>query len=114
MLTIEKRGQSRVPFSQTVEYYSWDQRKTATAQEISGDGMFLRADEVLPEGSMLTLRIRLPASPRTFTALGRVTHVVLGGATLRRGMGIHFLDVAPRDRDAILAYVAARPRLMAA
>ncbi len=106
--------QERVPFSGSVEYYCWDQRKLAEAQEISADGMFLRTPDVLPEGSMVTLRLKLPAGPRAFTVLGRVTHVVLGSATRRRGMGIHFLDISPSDRDAVSAYVASKPRLLAA
>ena len=114
MLTVEKRSQDRVPFTGSIEYYCWDQRKSANAQEISGDGMFLRTPDVLPEGSMLTLRVRLPASARGFTVLARVTHVVLGSATLRRGMGVQFLDISPKDRDSVLAYVATRPRLLAA
>ena len=73
-------------------------------------GLFV-SQEVLPEGSLLTLRVRLPGAGRAFTVLGRVVHVVLGGAGLRRGMGIRFLDIEPRDRDAIDAYVAHRPQL---
>jgi Tfp pilus assembly protein PilZ len=113
MLTMEK-SQDRVPFSGAIEYYCWDQRKLAEAQEISSDGMFLRTADVLPEGSMVTLRVRLPASNRGFTVLGRVTHVVLGSETRHRGIGIHFLDISPSDRDAVSAYVASRPRLLAA
>jgi len=114
MVTAEKRSLSRVPFTGSVEYYCWDQRKIAEAQEISGDGLFLRTQEVLAEGSMLTLRLQLPGAAKAFTVLGRVVHVVLGSQTRRRGMGICFLDIAPSDRDAVLAYVAARPRLLAA
>ncbi|HEY3448243.1 MAG TPA: PilZ domain-containing protein [Myxococcales bacterium] len=105
MLTMEK-SQDRVPFSGSIEYFCWDQRKLAEAQEISSEGMFL--------GSMVTLRVRLPASNRGFTVLGRVTHVVLGSETRHRGIGIHFLDISPSDRDAVSAYVASRPRLLAA
>ncbi|MBI5545072.1 MAG: PilZ domain-containing protein [Deltaproteobacteria bacterium] len=114
MLTVEKRKQGRVPFTERVDYYCWDQRRSAEALEISADGIFLRSPDVLPEGSMLTLRVRLPGLARGFTVLGRVVHVVLGGAALRRGMGIHFLDIAPRDRDCLASYVAQRPRLVSA
>ena len=113
MLNVEKRSHSRVPYTESVEYFCWDQRKNADALEISPDGMFLRAHDILPEGSMLTLRVHLPGSARAFTVLGREVHVVFGGATRRRGMGIRFLDIAPRDRDTIVAYVAQRPRLAA-
>ncbi|MGC4121074.1 MAG: PilZ domain-containing protein [Myxococcales bacterium] len=111
---MELSKADRVPFTGSIEYYCWDQRKLAEAQEISSQGLFLRSNDVLPEGSMVTLRLRLPASPRAFTVLGRVTHVVLGSETRRRGMGIHFLDISPSDRDAVAAYVASRPPLLAA
>ena len=114
MSTAENRQQRRVTFSAPIEYFCWDQRKSAYAQEISCEGLFLRTPEVLPEGSMLTLRLRLPGSGRAFTVLGKVVHVVLGSATLHRGLGIHFLDLAPRDRDALQAYVASRPQSLAA
>ena len=113
MLNTEKRANSRVPYTEPVEYFCWDQRKNADALEISPDGMFLRASDILPEGSMLTLRVRLPGIGRAFTVLGRVVHVVFGGTTRRRGMGIRFLDIAPSDRDNIVSYVAQRPRLAA-
>jgi hypothetical protein len=112
-MTVEKRAESRVPYTAKVDYYCWDKRRAGDALEISPNGLFLRSPEVLPEGTLLTLRLSLPGAARRFTVLGRVVHVVLGGATLRRGMGVHFLDIAPRDRDLILTYVANRPRLVA-
>jgi c-di-GMP-binding flagellar brake protein YcgR len=111
MATAEKRTHCRVPYSGRVDYYCWDQRRSAEALEISADGIFLRSSEVLPEGSLITLRLSLPGFARGFTVLGRVVHVVLGGVVRRRGMGVHFLDIAPRDRDRILSYAAQRPRL---
>ena len=112
MLTSEKRNHSRVPFTEKVDYYCWDKRKSADGLEISPEGIFLRTSELLSEGAMVTLRLRLPGINRGFTVLGRVVHVVVG--ELRRGMGIRFLDIAPRDRDLIDSYVAHRPRLAAA
>jgi len=114
MMTVEKRRHDRVPFTAKVDYFCWDKRKSADALEISPDGIFLRSQEVLPEGSMVTLRLALPGLARGFTVLGKVVHTVLGSALKRRGMGISFLDIAPADRDRILAYVAVRPRLAAA
>jgi hypothetical protein len=114
MMTAEQRQNDRVPFAAKVDYFCWDQRKCADAQEISPDGIFLSSSDVLPEGSMVTLRFTIPGRARGFTVLGRVVHVVLGNPTLRRGMGISFLDIAPRDRDGILDYVAQSPRLAAA
>lgn len=110
----EKRANPRVPYTERVEFYRWNERKSAQARELSREGLFLRTAEVLPEGSMITLRLCLPGQTGGFTALGRVVHVVHGGVARERGMGVRFLDIAPRDRDRIGEYVARRPPLVAA
>ena len=112
MGTAERRHGNRVTFSHAVDYFCWDRPKKAQALEISAEGIFLRTDEVLPEGSMVTLRLRLPGAPRAFTVLGRVARVVLGGITHHSGMGIRFLDITPADRDRIAQYVSQRPELL--
>jgi hypothetical protein len=94
-----------------VVYFLGSQERSARALAISPEAVFLGAEEVLPEGTMLTLRLRLPGVARAFTALGRVFSVVLDGAGLRRGMSIAFLDIAPRDREAIRSWAADRPAL---
>lgn len=106
---VERRQGDRVPFAQRVEYFCWNRPKTGRGVEISADGLFLNTDELLPEGSMMTLRLRLPGAARAFTVLGRVARVVLGGLTQNPGMGIHFLDIRPGDRDRIAQYVALCP-----
>ncbi|MHB8419258.1 MAG: PilZ domain-containing protein [Myxococcales bacterium] len=102
-----QRGYPRAPLSGTVRFYDWNQPHDAQAREIGGGGLFLQTDDLLPEGSLLTLRIELPAS-RSFTVLGRVVRTVRGGwARLRQsGLAIQFLDLAARDREAVLDYVA--------
>ncbi len=109
-MDMERRQKSRVPFAQRVEYYCWNEQKTGRAVELSADGLFLHTDDLLPEGSMMTLRLRLPGAARAFTVLGRVARVVLGGLTRSPGMGIRFLDIRPGDRDRIAEYVALRPQ----
>lgn len=106
MPTCEEPTSRRAPFTERVEYFCWDQRRSAEARDISPDDIFLRSSELLPKGSMVTLRLQLPGGSRGFTVLGRVAFVT-GDAPL--GMGITFLDIAPRDRDRILEYVERRP-----
>jgi len=67
MGTAERRHGNRVTFSHAVDYFCWDRPKKAQALEISAEGIFLRTDEVLPEGSMVTLRLQLPGAPRALT-----------------------------------------------
>lgn len=113
MEQVDRRQAGRVAFAQRVEYFCWDRPKTGRATEISADGLFLHTEDVLPEGSMMTLRLRLPGAERAFTVLGQVARVVLGGLAQSPGMGIRFLDIRPGDRDRIAEYVAICPRPLA-
>jgi hypothetical protein len=92
-----------------VRYYHWDRPSDAKASEIGGGGLFLQTEDLVPEGTLVTLRVNLPAG-RSFTVLGRVVRTVRGSwARLRRaGMGIQFLDLSAGDRRAVLEYVSRR------
>lgn len=104
-----KRAYPRAPLPSVVRYYHWDQPSDAKAVEIGGGGLFLQTENLVPEGTLVTLRVSLPAG-RSFTVLGRVVRTVRGGwARLRRaGMGIQFLDLSAADRRAVLDYVSRR------
>lgn len=91
-----------------VKFFEWNQPRAAVATEISGGGMFLKTPQALPEGSMLTVRVALPGMQRAFTVLTRVVRTVKGGLLAAPGMGVRFLDLQPKDRETIRAYVAAR------
>ncbi|HUB08264.1 MAG TPA: PilZ domain-containing protein [Myxococcales bacterium] len=102
-----QRSYPRAPLSGSIRFYDWNHPHDALAREIGGGGLFLQTEELVPEGSLLTLRIELPAS-RSFTVLGRVVRTVRGGwAKLRQsGLAIQFMDLGSSDRQAILDYVA--------
>ncbi len=102
-----QRAHPRAPLSGLVRFYEWNHPHDAQAREIGGGGVFLQTDASVVEGSLLTLRIDLPAS-RSFTVLGRVVRTVRGGWTRLRhsGLAIQFLDLGATDRQAILDYVA--------
>ena len=98
----------QAPFTESVEYFLWSARHKASAREISPEGLFISGD-LQNEGTLLTIRLALPGG-KAFTVLGRVSAVVLGGATRHRGMQIAFVDIAPSDRSRIAQYVAERCR----
>ena len=98
----------RAPMSGPVKFFDWNQPKRADVTEISGGGIFLRTGEVLAEGAMVTVRMTVPGLKRTFTVLGKVVRTVKGGRFSPPGMGVRFVDLAPRDRQTILEYVARR------
>ncbi len=82
----------------------------AAATEIGGDGIFLKTTQLLPEGSMITVRLALPGVERAFTVLARVVRVVRGGLSGLRpaGMGIQFIDLGAGERKLVLDYIHAR------
>jgi hypothetical protein len=105
----------RAPYTETVCYYEWDQRRQAAGAEISGSGIYLRHPEPLDVGTMITLRIQIPGD-KAFTVLGRVVRAIKTafGSLAHAGMGIHFIDIPAEGRAAIARYVEARRELIAA
>lgn len=104
----------RAPLSEIVRFFDWNEPFDAQATEIGGGGLFLQTERPIAEGSLLTLRVKLPAGA-TFTVLGRVVRTVRGGwGRLRKpGLAIQFMDLSAADRQSVLAYVA-RPTAQAA
>jgi hypothetical protein len=97
----------RAPLCETVRFFAWNEPFDAQAAEIGGGGLSLQTELPIAEGTLLTLRVSLPASS-SFTVLGKVIRTVRGGwGSLRKaGLAIQFLDLGATDRQAVLAYVA--------
>lgn len=104
----DRRQFQRAPMTGGVKVFSWGNLTPAEAAQISANGIFVRTREVLPEGSMVTLRLALPGLHRAITVLGRVVRTVKGGLFAAPGMGIRFLDLLPSEREVVLGYVARR------
>jgi uncharacterized protein (TIGR02266 family) len=104
----DRREFKRAPMSGGVKLFSWGTLKPAEAAQISANGIFVRTKEVLPEGSMVTLRLALPGLHRAITVLGRVVRTVKGGLFAAPGMGIRFLDLLPSERAVVVSYVSQR------
>ncbi len=107
MSLTERRLSRRIRYRSQIEYFVWNDRKTARTTDISASGLFLATEELLPLGAMLTLRLTVPGSPRPFTVLGRVSRVVLGGKGFDTGLGIRFLDISPDRADLIASFAGA-------
>ena len=67
---------------------------------IGAGGVLLTTDEPLPPRSLLTLRINMPEGGG-FTVLGRVVRT----AEAQRTMAVEFVDILPRERARLDAYV---------
>jgi uncharacterized protein (TIGR02266 family) len=107
-MTRDRREFKRAPMSGGVKLFSWGTLKPAEAAQISANGIFVRTPEVLPEGTMVTLRLALPGLHRAITVLGRVVRTVKGGLFAAPGMGIRFLDLLPSEREVVVGYVSRR------
>ncbi len=97
----------RAPLCESVRFFAWNAPCDAQAMEIGGGGRFLLPDRQIAEGTLLTLRIKLPAST-SFTVLGKVVRTVRGGwgQLQKAGLALQFVDLSSTDRQAVLAYVA--------
>lgn len=113
-MTRDRRQYQRAPMTGGVKLFSWGSLTPAEAAQISANGIFVRTREVLPEGSMVTLRLALPGLHRAITVLGRVVRTVKGGLFAAPGMGIRFLDLLPSEREVVAGYVARRAVQVAA
>ncbi len=102
------RKYPRAPLTGTVKFYEWNRPVSADAAEISGNGIFVRTDVGVREGTLVTLRLAIPGVHKGFTVLGKVVRTVRGGLLKPPGLGIHFVDIASADRRSVLEYVARR------
>lgn len=103
--TRRERRHARAPFGAPVELWKQRTPTLVKAVDISRGGLFLSTDEIVGEGSYLTVRIALPGY-RRFTAMCRVTRVQCGRGLVRGpGLGLEFIDVSPADKERIDAYV---------
>jgi hypothetical protein len=102
------RQYPRVPLSGLVKFYEWNRPQQAEAAEISASGMFLRTDTLLPEGTMVTLRVSLPGLTYSFTVLGKIVRSVRGNLLRSAGLGVQFIDIAAADRRIVGEFVARR------
>ncbi len=62
---------------------------------LSGGGCFLEARESLPPGARIRLHLDLPLAGWTWLS-SQVVHT-----HLNRGYGVRFVDLTPRDQEAV-------------
>jgi c-di-GMP-binding flagellar brake protein YcgR len=105
--TQAERTFERAPFDGRVCVCRNRQARPALSANIGGGGVLLETEEDLAERTFVTLRIDLPgAEQRAFTVLGRVVRTCREeGVRHARAVAVEFLDIMPRDREALAAYV---------
>jgi len=76
----------------------------AFSHDISPGGMFIETTDLMPVGSLLTVRFNLNNLDRVVTATAHVAYHIE-----KLGMGVLFSEIDPEDRDAIQEYVQSAP-----
>jgi len=94
-------------------FYGPYQKKILTDYSInmSTGGVFIETDMILPEGTELTVKFKLPLTDTIITAKARVAWInsplELKESTKSPGMGLQFLDLSIKDMYYIQTYLDA-------
>ncbi len=96
----ERRATRRVPLVAEIEYSSDSPSVSKRLTDLSIDGLFIDTMTPLPPGSLISIRFNLPGDTLPVVVLGEV---VWGQEHL--GMGVRFMNLRPKDRERIRAYV---------
>jgi len=69
----------------------------AFCRNLSSNGTFLKTDWAPPEGSVLSLRFRLPGEDREIGCRGVVRSLERGDPAFSSGFGVEFREILPSD-----------------
>lgn len=101
----EKRESERVGVAWAVDCETEDTFLFAAITNVSQMGIFVRTDDPLPLGTVVSLRFAPSGDVAPFVLDGRVqwiNRVSLFGDNLNPGMGIMFIDLARSDRERLV------------
>ena len=92
-----------------VKYDCEGNQYSSFIHDISEGGMFIESKSLLPKGSMLSLRVRLPDSISEIEVKGELMRLVEQSthfkADIVEGMGLRFTDISASDKVLISEYV---------
>jgi uncharacterized protein (TIGR02266 family) len=94
--TRDKRRHLRVPLSATVKVESARGVRHFTTKNISAGGVFLLADDPLPEEARISLEVYLSGSPVPIRAQGEVVWIQRHPPA---GFAVRFLEISEQARD---------------
>jgi DNA-binding response OmpR family regulator/Tfp pilus assembly protein PilZ len=99
----------RIVTSLKVEFSRLGERVTASTEDISRQGVFVRTDEFLPVGNVVELTLHLPRGG-ALNVISRVAHILSDKAaralSRRAGMGFEFLEQDETHRESLEAFLA--------
>ena len=98
-VSSEKRREQPVPVELWIEAARGDEVYYQRASNLSVGGAFFAQTVPLPLGTRVSLKFSLPGETQEITCAGEIV------AAQDLGMGVHFLDLAPQDRDRLALLV---------
>ena len=105
-LILQKTGDRRInPRAHLATQVQCDQcMSLAFSRDISLGGMFIETTDLLPVGSVLTVRFNIDQREKIVSATARVTYQIE-----KMGIGVIFTEIEEEDCDAIRKYLEAMP-----
>lgn len=103
----ERRATERIPVELSVDYRHGDTFLFSYITNISLMGIFVRSEDPLPPGTVLTLRFSPPGG-EAMEIEGEVmwiNPVRPGGENINPGMGVRFLGLTPDQRERLVDLV---------
>ena len=93
---VQTRDRVDLPCVITGLFYGHETRTAARVTDLTGQGMYVETGVELDEGTEMKAQIKSTPCTEAFWIIGKVLR------STDRGMGIRFLDYAPREVDVIL------------
>lgn len=103
---VERRRSTRLPLSASVHLVSRDNLYAGRARDISSGGLFIETSAAIDVGVEIGVRLRL--LDETFAFTSEVVWALGDRAGRPVGVGVRFLHLSARLRDAIAAFMARR------
>ncbi len=111
---IDRRQEPRYSVAVEVTLESEHNFFTGLTANLSGSGLFVATREIRPVGARVNLRFTLPTFGEIIEALTEVRWVrprAVSGGGGEEGMGLKFLQLSPKARLAIKAFLKQRESL---
>lgn len=107
IIDITVRRHLRSPMSCAVSLYSKGTEYKGRSVDISCGGIFIESKDIIPKGSTVELKFRLPNSRVEIEAEGKVVRLVKETLNYESGMGIEFDKLSSDGEQEIIAYTHA-------
>jgi len=110
----DRRLEPRFAVAVAVTFESEHNFYTGLTSDLSGGGLFVATHLIRPVGERVQLRLTLPTYREPIDAITEVRWVramALSGGGGEAGMGLKFLQLAPKAKEAIKAFLKQRESL---